>query len=53
MEGEPAIAILQVDSSLRPDERDIVRLPDFLQIDREITDVPEYLSMGLAKRVQN
>ena len=41
-----------MDSSLRPDERDVVHLPDYLQIEREITDVPEYMSVGLASRVQ-
>ena len=50
------LAVFLVNSELLTSENDAVRrsvkLPDYLKIDREVTNVPDYMSMGLAARIK-
>lgn len=56
VEDQPVLAVFLVNSELLTSENDAVRrsvkLPDYLKIDREVTNVLDYMSMGLAARIK-
>jgi len=51
VEGQPMICIMQVDQNKMQSENRRIQTPDYLQIEKEITDMAEYTPAALAKRV--
>ena len=52
VETQPMICIIQVHQAHFNKTEQNIKLPDYLQVEREITDMPEYYSFALAKRPQ-
>ena len=50
VEGQPMICIIQLDETQLKDQNRRIQLPSYLEVDREITDLPEFQSKALAAK---
>ena len=49
VKDEPMICIIQLDQNKMEDAAERIQLPDYLNVEREITDQPEFTAMELAR----
>lgn len=53
VEGQPMICIIQLDEGVLAENQKRIQLPEYLVVDREITDLPEFQPKSLAKKVNS
>lgn len=51
VENQPMICIIQLDSSKIKLQNQRINLPEYLEVEQEITDMKEYMDLALAKKI--
>ena len=50
VENQPMICVVQLDEANMAQDNRPIQLPDYLDVEKEITDLPEFQSKALAAR---